>query len=54
MNDKILEENGIDIFNAQIMKTGNSLAIIIPSNIIKFGGYEEKDIIRVYVKKVKE
>jgi antitoxin component of MazEF toxin-antitoxin module len=45
-------EYEIDNYNGKIIKVGNSLAVLIPSNIIKFGGYKKRDTIRVYIKKV--
>ena len=42
----------LEIFNAKIKKRGDSLGIIIPSNIIKFNGWEIGDEIRIYAKRV--
>jgi hypothetical protein len=45
----------IDNFKADVKTTGgSSLMIIIPSNIAKFSGIKEKDIVKIWIKKIEE
>lgn len=39
-------------FVCNILKIGNSLGIIIPNNHIKFSGLKEKDIMKIWYKKI--
>ena len=41
----------IDNYTTKIIKAGNSFYVIIPSNIVKFGGYKKGDVLKVYIKK---
>ena len=41
-------------FNAKVWKQGASRVITIPEGVVKFGGYEEGDMIKVMCKKVVE
>lgn len=43
--------NGLDRFVGKIIKVGNSNAIIIPHNNIKYAGLKEGDIIQVWFEK---
>ena len=42
-----VEIKDIDFFPAEIMRVGNSLGVIFPSNNIKFSGLKEGDKIKV-------
>ena len=44
----------IDIIYGQIKKYGNSHIIIIPPNMMKFGGYSEGDVVKVIIRKNRE
>jgi len=41
----------IDNFFAKIWKSGDSMVITIPSNLIKFGDFKEGDNIKVLIRK---
>jgi len=41
------------VFNKQIKKIGNSLAIIIPSGEVKFNKYKEHEWVEVRLRRVK-
>ena len=45
--------NEIDKFKAEIKEWSGSKVIVIPANIVKFSGLKEKDIVEVYLVKVK-
>ena len=40
-----------DTFYAKIWKTGNSLVITIPSNLIKYTGHKEGSTLKIMIKK---
>lgn len=43
-----------ETFYGKLYKNGNSLVLTVPSNIIKFGGYNEGDAVKVMVQKQKD
>ena len=39
-------------FNAKVIRIGNSVGLIIPDGVVKFGGYKIGDELKVMSKKV--
>jgi antitoxin component of MazEF toxin-antitoxin module len=44
----------IDVLYSQIKKYGNSHMILIPTKMMKFGGYSEGDVVKVMIRKKRE
>ena len=38
-------------FYANVRKVGNSLVVTIPSNVVRFSGFEEGEAVKVMIKK---
>jgi len=48
----MIENENIDSFKAEVKTVGSgSLMIIIPSNVAKFSGINENDIVKIWIKK---
>ena len=46
--------NEYETFPAEVTISGNSKVIIIPYNIVKFGGYEKGNKVKILIKKLEE
>lgn len=44
--------NDIDKFKAEIKEWSGSKVILIPSNIVKFAGLSDKDIVEVLLRRI--
>ena len=44
----------IEQFSAELVKIGNSHFVLVPDKIIKFAGWETRDRIKLWARKIKE
>jgi len=44
----------IEYYKTEVKKVGNSLTIIIPSNIVKYNGIKKGDRIKFYFTKIRK
>ena len=47
-------QEDVDSFYAHVIILGNSLGIIIPSNVTKFAGLDKGDKLKIWVRKEKK
>lgn len=44
----------IEIYYDQIKKRGNSFVIVVPPKVMRFGGYQDGDLVKIMMRKRRE